>query len=115
MVGVDEVGFGNLVLRAGEGFGKGAVVGENYQACSRSVETTGEVEFVRPGFVDQVDDGFVFPVRGGGEDACGFVEEDDSAGVCLEGFSGGRDVVELPDFGSAFCSDGGVEGDFPAI
>lgn len=30
LVGEDEVGFWDFVLRAGEGFGKGAVVGENY-------------------------------------------------------------------------------------
>ena len=53
------------------------------------------MKLVRPGFLDEVDNGFVEWVFGGGEDADWFVEEDDATGVCLEDFSGGDEVIEF--------------------
>jgi len=112
LVGVDEIGFGDLVFRAGEGFGEAGVVGEDDESRGGAVEATGEVEFAGPGLCDEIDDGFVFPICGGGENAGGFVKQDDSPGVSLEGFAGGGYVVELSNFDGAVGGDLTVENSF---
>lgn len=94
---MDEVGFRDFVFRACEGFGEGGVVGEDDEAGGGAVESAGEVEFVSPRFVDEVDDGFVGEVGGCGEDAGGLVKEDYSSGFFLEDFTGGGEVVEFPE------------------
>ena len=48
-----------------------------------------------PWFIDQVDDGFVIWILGGGEDTCGLVEKDDAASVGLEHVTGGNEVIEF--------------------
>lgn len=50
-----------------------------------------------PWFIDEVDDGLMGGICGGGEDAGGFVEEDGSTGGCLEDFACGGEVIEFPE------------------
>lgn len=69
------------------------------------------MEFVRPGFPDEVDDGFVGEVCGGGEDAGWLMEEDVARGVCLEGFPGGDEVIEFSERCGSIGDEFAVEED----
>lgn len=75
LIGGNVVAFGCFFLGAGERFGEAGVVGEDDEAGGGAVESPGEMEFVGPWFVDEVDDGAVFGVGGGANDSGGFVEE----------------------------------------
>ena len=66
-------------------------------------------------FWDNVDDGLVGGVGGCREEAGGFVEEEDAAGVGLEDFPGGGDVVKFSDFKGAVCFGKAVEEDLAGI
>lgn len=112
---MDEVGFRDLVFRAGEGFGKRAVVGEDDKPCGGAVEAACKVEFAGPWLVDEVDDGFVPSVGRGGEDTCGLVEEDDPSGVGLEDFPRDCEMIELAERDGAIGYDGEVEKHLAAI
>ena len=70
------------------------------------------MKFVRPGLVDEVEDCSVGVVLGCGKNACGFVQEDDSADVCLEDFASGDELVEFPDGKSAVGGRFAVEDNF---
>ncbi len=69
------------------------------------------MEFVCPGFLDEVDDSAVHGIGGSGEDTGGFVKEDDFTGVRLEDFSCGDEVVKLSQGNGSLGDDVAVEYD----
>ncbi len=56
LVGLDEVGFRDVIFWGGEGCGKTGIVSEDHESGGSAVESAREVKFGCPGFVDQIDD-----------------------------------------------------------
>ncbi len=75
-VGLDEIGFFNVVSGKGQGPGPAAVIAEEDQSRRSPVETAGEMEggFVR--MIDQVEHGAVDRIRGGRKNPGGLVQHE---------------------------------------
>ncbi len=101
LVGMDEVGFGDVVFGGGEGFRETGVVGQNDQPGGGAVESAGEVKFLRPGLIDEIDDCAVIFIGGCGEDTDGFVEEEVAGGAGLEELAVGGKVIEFSERNAA--------------
>lgn len=95
LVGLDQVGFGDVVFGRGEGFREKGIVGQNDEPGGGAVESAGEVEFAGPWLIDEVDDRAMGFIGGGGENADGFVEKKVARGAGLEDFAVGGEVVEF--------------------
>lgn len=93
-VGVDEIDLFNHLGGVGKGGRPSAVVAEQDESGGAAVEPPGEMEGGFVGMIDEIEDRAMDRVRGGAEDACGFVQH------YMEAWYGGLDrfpVANDPD------------------